>query len=278
VPVTVPDRPEVPELPERDVVSRRSELRRDGVVALSALPVPGDASPYWAFHDEVARRQVAAWAPAEPSRVLDLSGARTGFAAQLVQAGHDVLHVCRSASTEVPSDGPGRLIAVRADGETLDWLVDDSVDAVLAESRTLSNTLATEVVAAELRRVLRPGGRMLVVVESLVLGLARLAEQGRWAELADVPSADVVLIPWPDGSVTRCFGPEELRELLLTAGFEVEWVRPRTALTPTVVERALGEGGRATFARLVESELDLQPTGERDDAGLYLAASARKPR
>lgn len=258
-------------------MSRRTDLRPDGVVSLSALPVPGDASPYWAFHDEVAARQVAAWAPAEPSRVLDLSGTRTGFAAQLVQAGHEVVHLCRSESTHVPDHGPGRLLPVRADGTTLDWLVADSVDAVLAESRTLSSTLATELVVAELRRVLRPGGRLLVVVESLVLGLARLAEQGRWAELADVPSADVVLIPGENGSVTRCFGPEELREMLLAAGFEVEWVRPRTALTPSVVERALGEGGRATFTRLVESELDLQPTGERDDAGLYLAASARKP-
>lgn len=270
MPVSQPDH-------EGDLMSRPSELRPDGVVALSALPVPGDASTYWAFHDEVAARQVAAWAPATPSRVLDLSGARTGFGAQLMQAGHEVVHVCRTASTVVPDGGPGRVLPVRADGDMLSWLVDDSVDAVLAESRTLSNTLATEVVVGELRRVLRPGGRLLVVVESLVLGLARLAEQGRWAELADVPSADVVLIPGPGGTVTRCFGPEELRELLLAAGFEVEWVRPRTALTPATVERALEQGGRATFARLVDSELDLQPTGERDDAGLYLAASARKP-
>lgn len=260
-----------------DEMIRRTDLRPEGAVSLSALPVPGDSSAYWAFHDEVASRQVAAWAPTEPSRVLDLSGTRTGFAAQLVLAGHEVIHLCRSASTEVPDHGPGRLLAVRADGDSLDWLASESVDAVLAESRTLSSTLATEVVVAELRRVLRPGGRLLVVVESLVLGLARLAEQGRWAELADVPSADVVLIPGENGSVTRCFGPEELREMLLSAGFAVEWVRPRTALTPTVVERALDEGGRATFARLVESELALQPTGERDDAGLYLAASARKP-
>lgn len=257
-------------------MSRPTELRPDGVVTLGALPVPGDASPYWGFHAEVAARQVAAWAPAVPSRVLDLSGTRTGFGAQLMQAGHEVLHVCRSSSTVVPGGGPGRVLPVRAETEVLDWLVDDSVDAVLAESQTLSNALATEIVMAELRRVLRPGGRLLIVVESLVLGLARLAAQGRWAELADVPSADVVLIPGPNGTVTRCFGPEELRELLLSAGFDVEWVRPRTALTPAAVERALDQGGRATMTRLVDSELDLQPSGERDDAGLYLAASASK--
>jgi hypothetical protein len=53
--------------------------------------------------------------------------------------------------------------------------------------------------------VLRPGGRLLLAVDSLAVGLARLAEQGRWAQLADVPSADGVLVPDDDGSLTRCF-------------------------------------------------------------------------
>lgn len=241
-----------------------------------ALPVPGDDSPYWPFYDLVAAAQVAAWAPT-PRRVLDLSGARTGFATQLVSAGHEVVHLCRTDSTDIPQAGTGRLLPVRADGATLGWLADASVDAVLAESSTLSQTVATEVVVAELRRVLRPEGRLLVVVESLVLGLARLAEQGRWAELADLPQADVVLIPTPDGRLTRCFAPEELRTMLQVAGFSVDWVRPRTALTPTVVERALAGGGRSTMATLVATELELEPTGERDGDGLYLLASARKP-
>ncbi len=91
--------------------------------------------------------------------------------------------------------------------------------------------------------MLRPGGRLLLVVESLMLGLARLAEQGRWAELADAPSADVVLVPADDGTIRRCFWPEELRSLLADAGLEVEWVRPRSVLNPATVERALLQGG-----------------------------------
>ncbi|MCA1722362.1 MAG: class I SAM-dependent methyltransferase [Actinobacteria bacterium] len=103
---------------------------------------------------------------------------------------------------------------VRADARALGWLVDGSVDAVLAEARALSMCLAAEVTVDELLRVLKPGGRLLLVVESLLLGLARLADQGRWAELADVPSADVVLVPDPSGAITRCFWPEELAGLL----------------------------------------------------------------
>ncbi len=45
-------------------------------------PVPADGSPYW-IYEEVAAAQLAAWIPDEPQRVLDLSGGRTRFAAQL---------------------------------------------------------------------------------------------------------------------------------------------------------------------------------------------------
>jgi len=244
-----------------------------------AAPVPADDSTYWTFYEQVSARQLAAWAPTSPSRVLDVSGGRARFAAQLVAAGHEVVHVCAAPGSQVDlaEPGPGRLLPVVADARALGWLRDSCVDAVLAESRALSMCLATEVTVADLRRVLRPGGRLLLVVDSLGLGLARLAEQGRWAELADVPSADVVLVPErPDGAMTRCFWPEELTALLTDAGLDVDWVRPRTVPTPAAVERALAHGGRAALDALVTTELSLvQRSG--DSPGLHLVASARRP-
>jgi hypothetical protein len=148
---------------------------------------------------------------------------------------------------------------------------------VLAESRTLSMCLAAEVNAEDLLRVLRPGGRLLLVVESLLLGLARLAGQGRWAELADVPSADVVLVPAEDGTITRCFWPEELESLLSDAGFEVDWVRPRSVLAPAAVERALAEGRDVALRTLVQTELALAKEREGESTGIHLVASARRP-
>lgn len=242
-----------------------------------ATPVPADSSPYWTFYEEVACRQLADWTPVVPSRVLDLSGGRARFARQLVEAGHEVVHVCDDV---VPLDapGPGRLLPVVAEARDLEWLAADSVDAVLAESRALSLCLATEVTVGELRRVLRPGGRLLLVVESLGTGLARLAEQGRWAELADVPSADVVLVPDSvDGKITRCFWPEELVELLEGAGLEVDWVRPRTVLSPAAVERALVQGGDTALATLTDTELQLAEQRQGESAGLHLVVSARRP-
>ena len=237
--------------------------------------MPPPESSYWLFYDEVAAAQVAQWLPAEPRRVLDVSGGRQ-FAGQVAAAGHEVVHVLTELSGAPPAPA-GRLLPVVADTRSLDWLQAGSVDLVLAESRALSMCLATEVTTEQLARVLRPGGRLLLVVESLLLGLARLAEQGRWAELADAPSADVVLVPDDDGGVTRCFWPEELHGLLTHAGLVVDWVRPRTVLSPATVERALSTGGAAALKKLVQTEVALSTERQGESTGLHLVASARKP-
>jgi SAM-dependent methyltransferase len=189
-----------------------------------------------------------------------------------------VVHVRADGALPRPKGhGQGRLVPVVADARSLSWLRDGAVDAVLAESRALSMCLATEVTVEQLGRVLRPGGRLLLVVESLVLGLSRLADLGRWAELADVPSADVVLIPQEDGTITRCFWPEELHELLAGAGFDVEWVRPRSVLSCATVVRAMQEGGATALSTLVGTECRLARDREGESTGLHLVASARRP-
>jgi hypothetical protein len=111
-------------------------------------------------------------------------------------------------------------------------------------------------------------------VDSLVSGLSRLADQGCWAELADVPSADVVLISSEDGHVSRCFWPEELHGMLAEAGFEVEWIRPRTVLSEQTVIRAL-RVDHARMASLVQTELGLSRSRQGESLGSQLVVSAR---
>jgi hypothetical protein len=91
-----------------------------------------------------------------------------------------------------------------------------------------------------------------------------------------VPRADVVLVPNEDGTVSRCFGPDELQELLREAGFVVDWLRPRTVLSPTFVQRALAEGGDETLDLLVRTECDLAVERENDADVLHLVVSARR--
>ena len=232
-------------------------------------PVPPPSSPYWLFYDEVASAQLAAWVPEDRARVLDLSQDGPERAALLRDLGHDVVRIGAG-----PVDG---VHTVTADTRALDWVADAAFDAIVAESRALSLCLATEETARDLVRILQPGGRMLLCVDSLTTGLARLADQGRWAELADVPSADVVLVPDDDGTLSRCFWPEELQSLLEDVGFDVEWVRPRTVLTPVTVERALATGGEEAMRALVRTELQLSQDREGETPGISLVGSARKP-
>ncbi|MFC4905911.1 hypothetical protein [Actinomadura gamaensis] len=170
-----------------------------------------------------------------------------------------------------PAVPPGRVRRVVGDPGAPSFLADACVDAVVAENRMLSRHLVAESTVAEIARVLRPGGRVLLTVDSLTLGMALLAEQNCWAHLSDVPRAEVVLVPWPDGTITRCFQSDELRELLTDAGLEVEWIRPRTALSASTVEHVLATSPGA-LPRLVRTELNVPPGDE--SLGIHLLASA----
>lgn len=239
------------------------------VLAEAVVPPPDAA--YWRFYDRVAAAQLAAWLPAEPSLVLDLGG-RPGTTGQLLAAGHTPLRA--STGRDAVPEGAW---SVQADTHRLPWLRDAAVGAIVAEARGLSLFLAAEVTVEELLRVLAPGGPLLLVVDSQLLGLARLAEQQRWAELADAPAADVVLVPEPDGALFRCFWPEQVEELLRGAGFAVDWVRPRTVLAPAAVERALQRGAPDALDALVRTELTLAASRQGSSAGLHLVVSARRP-
>lgn len=235
------------------------------------IPAAGESeSPatYWTFYWAVAAAQLSRWLPRRPSRVLDLSGPQARCAGQAAAAGHTVLEV-----QDAPRPTARRVQPVVAEPGSLAFLADEAVDAVIAEGRVLSRHLVTEDVIAEIARVLRPGGRVLLSVDSLVLGMAILAEQNYWAHLSDVPRSEVTLVPWPDGSITRCFGEPQLRELLAESGLEVEWIRPRTTLSASTVEHVLNTSPEA-LPRLVRAEL----TAPQDDepVGIHLLASARK--
>lgn len=285
--------------------------------AASPLAVlgPGPLTSYWQFRRAVARAQLAAWLPPPPLLVVDISGPEGTGSAQAAAHGHTVIRVIPPqqaatghdrAAARAPASAHARatraragrrhrlgvIAPVAADPASLAFLASGCVDAVIAEDGALSRHLMAEDLAAEIARVLRPGGQLLASVDSLVLGMAILAEQHCWAGLADLPHAEVVLIPWPDGTITRCFGVSQFRDLLTGAGLEVSWVRPRTVLSPPLVEHVL-RGNPGAIARLVRAELAAgqdRPTvaswggaGEEDGRfpaesfGISLLAAARKP-
>ena len=263
--------------------------------AASAITAPDtDHLPaYWQFHDAVARAQLVAWLPRGRHLIVDVSGPRAPGAELAAAAGHTVLRViditaiqrgAGAAWTEERSDeGRRRLkrrpeasgkIELIADSSRLSFLPDGCADDVLAEDRALSTHLAAEAMIAEIARVLRPAGRVLACVDSLVLGMAVLADQHHWAHLVDLPHAEVVLVPWPDGTITRCYGPDQARELFSGAGLTVGWIRPRTVFSESMVTHVLRRDP-ASLPRLVRAELAARSD---ESMGAQLVISASKQR
>jgi SAM-dependent methyltransferase len=235
----------------------------------------GPAADYLRFHAAVALAQLTSWLPGGRRFLIDISGPGARSAEVAASAGHRVLRVI---DPEMPVPPPatgqasGRLSVVTADGTGLGFLPDACADGVIAEERTLSLRLAAEDLVAEIARVLRPGGQVLACVDSLTFGMALLAEQHRWPHLVDVPNADVVLIPWPDGTITRCYGAEQLRELFTGGGLEVNWIRPRTVLSPQTVAYLLARDP-SSFSELVNAELHARSD---DSVGSQLIACCVK--
>src|SRR5689334_24399215 len=230
--------------------------------AASPLAVlrPGSLTAYWHFQRAVAKAQLRAWLPAGRRLLIDISGPAASGPAQAAAAGHTVVRVVHvhpgTQDTRDADQHPplGRVSPVVAEAGSLAFLADGCADGVIAEDGALSRQLMAEDLAAEITRVLRPGGTVLASVDSLVLGMAILAEQHHWAHLTDLPHAEVVLIPWPDGTITRCFGPAQLYDLLAEAGLEVTSIRPRTVLSPSTVDHVLRQQPGA-MTRLVRAEL-----------------------
>ncbi len=280
--------------------------------AASAITAPDtDQLPvYWQFHEAVTRAQLTEWLPSGRHLLVDVSGPRAPGAELAARAGHTVIRVIEtsgagSAAPEAPTSprrgaegvlggtvspqdrgGLGaspprgkqsqhpRIVPVIADSSRLTFLADGCADGVIADDRALSVHLAAEAMIAEIARVLRPGGRVLACVDSLVLGMAVLADQHHWAHLVDLPHAEVVLVPWPDGTITRCFGPDQARELFTGAGLRVNWIRSRTVFSESVVTHWLRRdpGG---LSKLVRAELAARSD---ESLGAQLVMSASKPR
>ena len=261
--------------------------------AATAITAPDtDHLPaYWQFHDAVARAQLAAWLPRGRHLLVDVSGPRAAGAELAAQAGHTVLRVFdagaragrprgprgrrvrRSGPAQRTRPGrPGRIFRLMADSARLAFLPDGCADGVIAEDGALSTHLAAEAMIAEIARVLRPDGRVLACVDSLVLGMAVLADQHHWAHLVDLPHAEVVLVPWPDGTITRCYGPDQARELFSGAGLTVNWIRPRTVFSESMVTQVLRRDP-ASLPKLVRAELAARSD---ESLGAQLVISASK--
>jgi len=251
--------------------------------AASAITAPDtDHLPvYWQFHEAVTRAQLAAWLPPGQHLLVDVSGPRAPAAEIAAAAGNTVLRIIsadpgREARKDPPGPAGPHIVRVIADSSRLSFLGDGCADGVIADDRALSMHLGAETMVAEIARVLRPAGRVIACVDSLVLGMAVLADQHHWAHLVDLPHAEVVLVPWPDGTITRCYGPDQARELFSGAGLTVDWIRPRTVFSESMVTHLMRRDPNG-LAKLVSAELAVR-SDESLGAQLVISAAKRRTR
>ena len=141
----------------------------------ASVPSEPDAAPaYWRFREAVTRARLLAWLPPGQQLLIDVSGPHADSAKVAAMAGHRVIRVL----DEPPGQGHATENTIIGDSATLDFLPDGCADGVIAGDRALSTHLAAEPMVGAIARVLRPGGRVLASVDSLVLGLAMLP--GSW--------------------------------------------------------------------------------------------------
>jgi methionine biosynthesis protein MetW len=131
---------------------------------------------------------------------------------------------------------------------------DGSFDVALS-IEVFEHLFAPHLVAAEVRRVLRPGGMLLVTVPNVAYWRRRLdlAVLGRWNPVGDDLSVEQ---PWRDPHI-RFFNPRSLRHMLRSVGFETVRVEGHVgALTRDLpVARRLWSGRPSSLYRAAERRL-----------------------
>ncbi len=237
----------------------------------------------WRRHsDAVNAALIARWLPQGARRVLetDLFGeAVSGGLAEVLGVRRSVLFgIDAAASTAVAAARrhPGLRAAI-ADVRRLPF-ADGSFDAVVSNS-TLDHFHAVTDIAvslAELARVLRPGGELILTLDNLANPVIRLRSL-----LPLAPLRATGVVPYHVGPT---LGPRDTAAYLRTAGFEVLEMTsilhcPRVLAVPVAgaVERLAGRAVQDAYLRLLGCFESLAYLPSRHLTGHFVAAHARKP-
>jgi SAM-dependent methyltransferase len=163
------------------------------------------------------------------------------------------------------------LEAREGDVRRLDF-ADGSFDAVFSNS-TLDHFATLDDAEAglrELRRVLVPGGRLLVTLDNGANPLVAARNA-----LPDALLRRLRLVPYPTGATC---GPRRLSRLLAAAGFELEASRAVMHF-PRLLARAAAAPGRPATPTVLRAVLAFERLGQaptRYLTGQFVAASARR--
>ena len=188
-----------------------------------------------------------------------------------VTAADAALSVASAALARYPA-----LLAAVADVRELPF-ASESFEVVVSNSTLDHFESARDVVRAlgELRRVLRPGGRLLLTMDNLANPLVAIRNALPFALLQRLR-----LVPYPMGAT---FGPWRLKRILRTGGFEVldtaavmHCPRVFAVWRARSVERQAGAGSRQRLLRRLGRWESLGTLPTRFLTGYFVGVNARK--
>ena len=199
-------------------------------------------TPYWRFYREVSWRHLKRFLPApRPARAADFGCGTGWFGVRLLTAGFDVEFVDPSAKmldqarrNAEPEARRGVTAGfVLAGLEDLAGLGDASLDFSTAQGDPLSFCEDPARALAELARVTKAGGALVLSVDSRVAGVRSLAGGEQPAEMLELLRTGRTR--WRGERAAerfpmKMFDPDELHALLARAGFEVESTIAKTCL------------------------------------------------
>jgi len=188
-------------------------------------------------------------------RALDVGAGTGALAFALAQRAGSVvaLELDAEAAAEARVAAPGNCEVIVGDGERLPF--DDGSFDVGATLRMLHHTPHPELVVAELARVTRPGGTVLVIDQLGPEDPAAALELNRFERARDA-------------STTRVLAASELRALFDACGLEL--LREHEEGEPRDLESYLDFAGCEGEAR--ERARSLAPTGYEARVGWYVLA------
>lgn len=209
-------------------------------------------------------------------RILDAGGGGGLLAAELATAGH---HVCiadisadmlEQAVQHVTEAGvKDRVEVVKADVGQVGLLGARQFDLVLAMGDVLSYSSEPEQALREFHRLTRPGGMLLVEVESRFGGVHGWRRGKLLDEIYRTMMHGQASPPdWPDVLI-HLYQPSEFRLILQRTGWRICGQWPGAVLWALLGSRALQEYGRTEegFRRLLEMERSARKMAELRAAG-----------
>lgn len=241
--------------------------------------------PYWDFYDAVTWEHLKRFLPTDLSApCVDLGCgtgkwglklARTGFAVTLVDISEAMLEQARRAAADLPAGKQPQFL--RADLMDLSALPRGHFAFAAAQGDPLSLVEQPAGALRQIADILRPGGVLVASVDHRPAGLRHYLEKGDIDGLEEF--ARTGRTRWLTGDKAerfpvKMFLVEELRDLLVKAGFEVLDLIGKTVLDLRRFSRLLSDG--TALRRLAELEARLHRVQSCLALASHLQVAARR--